>query len=217
MNRFSSLALLALAAVAACDKDLRAPTTPQVDTGQVAKSISDGAHSGNPNFFFLVPSLPPSSSLSSFKLGSFNPNLAPEVVICQLTVAAGGYPTDASPCVQPPTADLQFPTDVHVVVTPATTFETSMQKTYSLPADGFYYAIWKTKGLNLGSGKFYRIQVRIGSVQLGFVDVTPEPIGTGLFQLVKVITHEVVPTLQDGTIPIVFRVQNGATCYPVSS
>ena len=216
MNRFSSLAILALAFVAACDKDLRAPTTPPPSPDGITKSISDGAHEGNPNFFFLVPSLPPTSGLGTFKLGTFNSKLAPEVVICRLDVASGAFPTDNSLCASQ-TADLTFPTDVHVVTTPATTFESGLQKTYTLPADGFYYSTWKTKGLNLSGGKFYRIQVKIGSLQLGFVDITPEPIGTGIFTLYKVVTHEVVPTLQDGTVPIVFRIQNGATCYPVAS
>jgi hypothetical protein len=218
MKRLLFLATAVLAVVAACDQTTRPAPTPPTDAspGSVSQSISDGAHGGNPNFFFLIPSLPPTSSLSTFKIGSFNPNLQPEIVICRLDVASGSYPTANSACLTT-VADLKSPAAVHVVITPATTLETNLQKTYTLPADGFYYAIWNTAGLNLAANKFYRIQALLGKLNLGFVDIVPEPLGTGLFQLINAVTHQVVPTLQNGTVPIVFRIQNGATCWPVTS
>src|SRR5690349_8228063 len=122
MNRFVSLALLGLA-VAACT-DNRTPTSP-IEVPKPSFAISDGAHNGNPNFYFLVPTLPATSSLSNFKLGQFNPKLQPEIVVCQIPVSAGSYPTGTESC-GTTVADLKFPSDVHVVVTPATTLENSL-------------------------------------------------------------------------------------------
>ena len=217
-KRLPRLAMAALILVGACnDNRLTQPPQRPSLTGP-EKSISDGFHGGNPNFFFLVPTLPFSSG-GNFKLGQFNPKLQPEVVICKLDPSsfANGFPTASSTCAST-TADLTFASGaVHVVITPASTFETSLQKTYTLPADGFYYALWNTQGANLTKGSYYRISVQSNGGPLGFVDITPEPLGTGLFQLLNVVTNQVVPTLQNGTVPIAFRIQNGATCYPVAS
>src|SRR5690349_10923518 len=96
-KRLPLLAIAALIFVGACN-DNRLTSPRQGPTlGAPEKSISDGFHGGNPNFFFLVPTLPFSSS-GNFKLGQFNPKLQPEVVICKLdpNSLTNGFPTDNS-------------------------------------------------------------------------------------------------------------------------
>src|SRR5436190_1797826 len=215
MKRFVSLALVGLAFLAACN-DNRTPTSPPEVVPKPSFAISDGAHSGNPNFYFLVPTLPATSSLSNFKLGQFNPKLQPEIVVCQIPLSSGSYPTGTESC-GATVADLKFPSDVHVVVTPATTLENSLKQQYTLPADGFYYAVWNTKSAALTPGSYYRVQVMIGTTRLGYVDVTPVSLITGIVKLINLVTNQVVPELQNGTLPIIFRIQNGATCFPSSS
>src|SRR5215210_8375392 len=66
----------------ACQEDAESPTAP--DTRSVpgtvpAFAISDGAHGGNPHFFFLPPLV--AAPVTS---GSFDPTLSPTIKICTL-------------------------------------------------------------------------------------------------------------------------------------
>src|SRR5207245_8464544 len=96
------LALAALILAMACESarrptEIGAPTDP-------SKAISDGAHGGNPDFFFLPPLLRNPVNDPNFEAGKFNGNLRPSltVEICQLQGApidAQGLPVAATDCV----------------------------------------------------------------------------------------------------------------------
>jgi len=51
-----------------------------------SKMISDGAHGGNPDFFFLPPMVPNPVNNPNFEQGKFNATLGPSltVEICEL-------------------------------------------------------------------------------------------------------------------------------------
>src|SRR5436189_6192381 len=73
------LALLALAAVAACSDGL---TTLPPESTPPSFAISDGARGGNPDFFCLPPMVSDPSSNPNFQAADFNPNLIPTVDVC---------------------------------------------------------------------------------------------------------------------------------------
>src|SRR5712671_2330737 len=55
-----------------------------------AFAVSDGAHNGNPDFFFLAPLFKNANQSPNFEPAAFNPNLKPSVEICELTLGADG-------------------------------------------------------------------------------------------------------------------------------
>jgi hypothetical protein len=148
--------------------------------------IVDGAHSGNPNFFFLPPLVPDPSGSPNFIAGQFNPNLSPFAEVCQLV-------TD--PRLDPNTDCLSSTR----VFGPA-------RMALDAP-DELYQLNWDTGASGLIATNFYRIIVRgaPGGTALGFLDV--DPVLGGMKNL---RTGDVV-ALQDGrTLPMKVRIQNGA-------
>ena len=63
------LALSALVLALACD-DSKPPTGPLVPNG-LSKSLSDGAHGDNADFFFLPPLVKLKKNNPNFELGTF--------------------------------------------------------------------------------------------------------------------------------------------------
>lgn len=78
-----ALALLGLAA--ACDDQAAGPNPPGPEAGHPSLVISDGAHGGSPQFFFLPP-LVPAAAYS----GSFDGSRRPVVTVCELAGTACG-------------------------------------------------------------------------------------------------------------------------------
>lgn len=72
-----------------------------------------------------------------------------------------------------------------------------------------YQVDWDTKASSLNTGELYRIQVFIGTMLLGFADV--DPVANGK-ELRNVDTGEYIGLVDGRTLPIRFRVQNGALC-----
>lgn len=144
-----SLLTLAVAGLAGCeDQDPTGTdlTTSTEGSGSEATSfaISDGAHSGNPHFFFL-PSLVPNPSPT----GTFDPAVAPTVVICALNGSACGS----------------------TIATYTTTTGPGGEVVSLQAAEEQYLVNWKTDDFALSDAVNYRIQVLVGQVLLGFVDV----------------------------------------------
>lgn len=178
VTRCLAVGIIVLAA--ACRENT--PVQPR-QPGSIQALIVDGAHSGNPHFFFLPPLVPNPSSF--FTAGQFNAHLAPTVEVCQLAANPALGPTDCA--------------NGSLVFGPAT---------MSLDAaDELYQLNWDTKASALDATAFYRVTVR-GAAQgtsLGSLDV--DPVLGGMKNLK---TGDVV-VFQDGrTLPIKVRIENGA-------
>jgi len=184
MHRFIRLPLAGAACLLmfGCQSD---SVSPQESGPMYA--VSDGAHNGNPDFFFLPPLFKNPNTDPNYEPAGSNPNLKPAVEICELG---------------PPAADL---TRQCIAGPPLKRFNPSAI-TYS---DQQYQVNWKTDDTPLNVSKFYRINVLVGTALLGFADV--DPVSSGR-DLKNVQTNEYIPLLDGRTLPIKFRIENGALC-----
>ena len=183
MKRFPlAICLVAVLSVGCRDQELLKPSAPSAPMA----AIMDGAHAGNPFFFFLPPLVPNPSNF--FHAGTFNARLSPVVEVCQLTQDPRLPPNPIIECV-----------GGNPVFGPAR---------MALDASGEQYQLnWDTKASPLSATNFYRIIVR-GAPRgepLGFVDVDPVDQG-----MKNVRTGDVV-AFQDGRmLPIKVRIEDGA-------
>jgi|SRR5690349_2688684 CARDB len=129
--------------------------------------------------------LPPMVAQPSFS-GVFNPNLGPVVQICTLTVTGGG--TVCDPSIAPIN-----PGGVQVD-----------------PVGQKYQVNWNTGATNVSTTSTYRIQVFAANELLGFADVQPVINGSALKNLQ---TGDVIGLVDGRTLPIKFRIENGALCF----
>ncbi len=195
MKRLAALPVLALI-IAGC-QDTPSPT--DIEPGSPDFVINHGATGGNEDFFFKPPMVPNPSGHPNFGDRPFNPNVGPVVEICQL-MAADPITAD-TPCADPQPAG--FP----VVFT---TTSGPGSETIRVDQDDEHYIVnWHTNEFNLSDDRFYRIAVHVGMTPLGFADVDVVNSGRGLK---NVNTGEFV-ALKDGrTLPISFRIEEGALC-----
>lgn len=198
------LTIPALALAFAC-VDQKAPTGPAAlkPPADPSAMISDGAHGGNPDFFFLPPLVANPVNDPNYDRGKANNALEASltVEICELQgapVNASGQPV-ATDCVAGPPLK-KFPAGTGAV------------RLQGSGDDGFYMAQWKTKESSLIDAKFYRLRV--------FVQGSPDPLGiadldpmSSMKEFKNARTGEVIPLLDDGTLPIKFRVETGALCF----
>lgn len=187
MKRSVVAVSLALALAAVGCRDRSALTSPR----RLSTDFLDGSvAAGNPHFFFL----PPIIGQPTFA-GTFNPNLAPVVEICLLDVGALQDPIGCHPGALPISPG---PVDLDGVNTQ-------------------YHVDWHTDAPAVDPTQFYRIQV-FGSLQafnsgtkpLGFADIKPVVNGG---QLKNVNTGEFIGLVDGRTLPIKFRIEQGATCF----
>jgi len=187
-------ALLAVLVAMAC-QDMRQPTEPKM-AQDPAKTISDGAHGGNPDFFFLPPMVSDPSHDPNFEAGEFNPTFAPRltVEICELQRS----PVDASG--NPVVTDCVFGNPK--VKFPAGTV------TLQNPPDGFYQVVWHVGESGLDDSKFYRIKVLVdgSSTPFGVADIDPI---LSMKELRNARTGEIIPLNENSTLPIKFRIEHG--------
>lgn len=143
--------------------------------------IHDAEHNaGNLHFFFL----PPMVSQPAFS-GTFDGSLEPTVDICEWTGEA---------CVLPLLA--QF-----------TTTGPGSETVQVVPTEELYTVNWHTNQFSLDPAKSYRIRVVVAGAELGHADV--DVVASGR-ELKNVNTGEYIP-LEDGrTLPIKFRIEQGA-------
>ena len=154
--------------------------------------ISDGSREGgNPNFFFLPPLVPNPSGDEDFDAGEFNGSWSPVVEVCEVSLA-----------------NLAAGCTGGVVRTYSGT-----AVTVSL-ADEHYQVQVDTREAWAVGGKTYRATVLLVGkrrVELGFIDVT---LSTDKGSA-KNVRYEDVVTLSDGrTLPLKFRIENGASVSP---
>ncbi|HUQ98520.1 MAG TPA: hypothetical protein VM166_03635, partial [Gemmatimonadaceae bacterium] len=170
----------------------RAPSTP-------SDIIQDGAHGGNPDFFFLPPMVPLPRT-ANFELGKFNNALRPSlrIEICELngdhlkTVPLPNgqstiVPSDLTTCGA--IKKTFAPGSIQLVNLPLR--QNGWWTAFGLPADGFYYALWDTRQSNLSTSKYYRIKVFVDGQTnpLGVADVDPM---ANLFQWTDSLTGDVI-------------------------
>ncbi|HMB07105.1 MAG TPA: hypothetical protein VKP69_25655, partial [Isosphaeraceae bacterium] len=140
--RRSLLPLAVTLLVAAC-QDRPSPLEP----GGISGLLSDGAHGGNPDFFFLPPLAGDPSSSPNFDPGAFNGRLRPVMAVYKGTDECSLRNTKKQ---------VYAPVVVPVVLT-----------------EEMYQVNWNTN--NLQAGKVYRLCI-FGSAAgkwLGFEDLTP--------------------------------------------
>jgi hypothetical protein len=152
-------------------------------------AVSDGAHHGNPDFFFLPPMFGNPSHDPNFEPAAFNGSLRPAVEICELGAPAADL---SRVCIAGTPIKRFAPGTVNVSLT-----------------DQQYSVNWDTKAQALDVNKFYRIQVLVGSTVLGFADVDPVSNST---QLKNVQTNEYIGLVDGRTLPVKFRIENRALC-----
>lgn len=180
-RRYAALAAVLLA-LAACGGD-RTSVSPDVP-GRTRDAISDGSRAaGNPNFFFLPPLLPDPSRSANFDAGKFVATWKPEVRICRWSgtaCVAGAF-------------DRTFAGD----------------QVGLLAEHELYYVLFDTWESAVTPG-LYRATVRLPGTQtvtLGFVDLE-------LFadnqSFRNVQNAEIVPLKDGRTIPVKFRIEQGA-------
>ena len=158
--------------------------------------ISDGAHGGNPDFFFLPPMVASPDNDPNYEVGAFNATLGPSltVEICELQTApvnAEGLPV-VTDCVAGP---------------PLKKFAAGTIRLAS-PPDEFYQVLWHTGESALDVTRYYRIKVLVegASEPFGVADVDPV---LNMKELRNARTGEVIPLNDDATLPIKFRIEHG--------
>lgn len=179
-----TLTVGAVALVCACTGD-----TPTPPIGKLEASFSDGAHSGNPDFFFLPPLFQSPTIDPNFSPGEFNADVRPTVEICELGAAVP--PNLVRPC--------------------ARTIKTFSAAEIGLDAANERYQVnWDTDESSLVLTNEYRIRVLLGTRELGFADIDPV---ANASQLKNVQTGEYISLVNGRTLPIKFRIEKGAACF----
>lgn len=189
MRRIVPFLALAVMIVATACGDTE-PTSSLLSPNQPSAAISDGSRTGgNPDFFFLPLLARDPRSLPNFDPNGFNPNLAPVIKVCEHPKTT---PSDLRNFDCNPYKEIATISGTNVRV---------------FPQLQFYLAVWKTRDYDLHPDKVYRVQVFVGSKRLGFADVT---IVTSLREAKNAITGDIVPLAEDWSLPIPFRIENGA-------
>lgn len=162
--------------VCACTRDTVNPAL-----NRPLASFRDGAHGGNPDFFFLPPIFANPVNNPNYSANAFNANVRPTVEICELVAGVCG-------------------TVIKTFAASEITLSTTNQQ---------YQVDWNTSLSNLVLTSVYRIRVLLGTQELGFADI--DPVATG-GQLKNVDTGEYIGLVDGRTLPIKFRIENGAAC-----
>src|SRR6266705_4231505 len=167
-----------------CAERVNAPTAARVPAAP-SFEIRDGAHnSGNPHFYFLPPIV-----ASPNATGSFDATQAPSVIVCQLA-------SDCGPVVA------QF----------SITTGTGSAVVRVDAASQSYVVNWQTDQCVTGpctlpSGNVYRIRVLVASTELGHADVQ---VVVSQQEVKNVNTGEFFPLVDGRTLPVKFRIEQGA-------
>jgi hypothetical protein len=145
MRKIAPVLLIASFLVACQDSE---PTRPS-EAGPISFAIDDGAHGGNPEFFFFPPLVPNPKKDPNFGDNQLNTEIAPFVRICELD-GTGPDPT----CVADVGPDLPMTLDLRKEQ---------------------WRVNWRTRRFPLDNDKYYRIQVMLGDWVVGYRDVDPVP------------------------------------------
>ncbi|HWJ12817.1 MAG TPA: hypothetical protein VNS10_03680, partial [Gemmatimonadaceae bacterium] len=170
------LCILSVVLIAiACSESSRTLLSPRTPT----LSIVDGAHSGNPHFFWLAPMVK-----SPAVTGTFDPAVSPRVDICQW---------NGSGCEQP------------VVATFTTTTGPGSETVRVDAASSLYIVNWHTDQFALTVGATYRIVASLFGAIVGSADVQILTNGSAK----NVTTGDDIALVDGKTLPIKFRIEQG--------
>src|SRR6186997_2399442 len=190
--RLFVLATITLLMACSDSRNPSGPTAPD----NTSKLLSDGAHGGNPDFFFLPPMVSDPSKDPNFEPGKFNSTLAPTltVEICELQTApvdAQGVPV-VTDCKAGPPLKKFLPGTVQL----------------QNPPDGFYQVVWNTKETPLDAAKYYRIKVLVAGATTPFGAADVDPV-LNMKEFRNARTGEVIPLNDNASLPIKFRIEKG--------
>jgi len=177
--------ILKLGALAAIVFACSEPTAPRGESAgtpsPISYAISDAMHAdGNRHVFFL----PPVVSAPGATNGRFDPNVAAEVDICELTSAG---------CLTPFIAQFS---------------RTTGSGSETIRVDGEQYIVnWHTDRFPVSANKTYRIRLRVLGTILGFADVQ---VFSNSSQAKNAVTGETFALVDGRTLPIKFRIEEGA-------
>ncbi len=192
MRRLTTLVAATLAATliwGACDEGTdpvgprEVPDQPSPAEHSPTSSISDAANGGNEHFYWLPPMVSNPSPT-----GTFDGSRSPHLMICEL---------DGADCAVPQ------PTDFPIVFTLT---GGPSGETITVSGDK-YQANWHTDEVPLDPNEFYRVEVTVGVQSLGHADIDPVSNGKGLK---NVDTEEYIGLVNGRTLPIKFRIEDGA-------
>jgi hypothetical protein len=202
--RFSSgsgsMSFLLAITLGACGSD---PVAGPIARGEQPRfDISHAGTMGNAHFFFLPPIVGAQTATNGVADGT----LAPEVTVCDLGTA---FPTAMTPC---------DPTAQPSVVARFTISEGTGGQLIRYEGNAQHYMVnWDT-GESAGGGlkpdHYYRIHVRVGALSLGHADIDPVASGSDLR---NVTTGQVIPLLNGRTLPVKFRIEQGALEYDATT
>jgi hypothetical protein len=162
------------------------PMTTAPDISQPQFEISDAAHlGGNPDFFFLPPLVSNPIGHPDFSADGFDGTQSPEVEICVL---------EGEDCAS-----------VLVTYTRSTGHATETVRV--IDAEEHYIVNWHTDQFDLDQDVTYRIRVLVAGTELGYADV--DAVSSGK-ELKNVDTDEYIPLKDGRTLPIKFRIEDGA-------
>ena len=173
----TALAAASLFALSACSE---APTASRDNQPRVAREISSGMTGVSPRqFFFLLRDLGP----EAFQ-GSFDASLSPEVTVCL-------WVDDAcqSTAVGPVTLGAKGAASLTV---------SSKRERYIFQ--------WETKNTSLEPDAVYRLIVRVGGLQLGYLDIAT---GRKQRDLRVIDRREFLPLRLGATAKVAFRIEDG--------
>ena len=176
------LALVSALAIGNCsDRTLSAPEDRKPATPPAPQfAISDAAHGGNVHFFWLPPTVGHPGSFN----GPFDGSQSPEVHICDLSSCGTMH-----------------------VATFTTTSGSGSEVVRVVLEDEHYVVNWHTDEFALSSAATYRISVLVSGTELGFLDVQ---LGSNGSAAKNLTTNEVIGLVDGRTLPIKFRIEEGA-------
>ncbi len=174
--------------------------------GRPAFVISDGARSGNPEFFFLPPMVGNPNQHPNWTRGGFNAALRPSASVCALELPATA-PESAvlvgTPC-RPGGYLVTFP---FVTDGDGVRLHPSYDEDGANDGDGGHYHVnWRVP---VSSDVYFRIRFFVDTKLLGFADVHSVASGA---ELKNVNTGEFIARKDGTTVPIKVRIENRALC-----
>lgn len=193
-----AFSLAAALALACSSDDSMSPRQVPLD---VVRYIQDGVHnSGNDDFFWLPPMVPDPTGGPGWDAGGFDSDLAPVIEICALDLPASAPESDVgagTPC-RPSSHANSYAITTGIGGIPAVAVGGEhYQFNWSVPSDPV--------------NAYYRIRARVGTTELGIADV--HSVNSGK-DLKNVNTGEFIARLDGSTLPVKFRVENGALDDP---